>query len=283
MYNLNPSGYGIGLALGGGGARGLAHIGLLEVLQREAIPVCAIAGTSMGGLIGALYAAGIGPARMTDIALHLGKTKEFLRLIDLLPSQQGFVKGRRIYDALAQELGPERSFTDLKVPFAVVASDFHTGKEVVIEDGLLVDAIRATISVPGVFAPVARGEHLLLDGGVLNNVPVDLARRLGACKILAVDVMPYFDGLHRVESLPEPLPYTRLAPAALRNLWQVILIMISTQTQARLTAAPPDLLIRPAVPGDIGLLSGFDRALEIIRAGREAAEAVLPQIREILK
>ena len=113
-------------------------------------------------------------------------------MLDISLSQSGLLKGSRIYDLMANTLGPTRTFADLHLPFAAVAVDVNTGREVILRDGLLVDAIRATISVPGVFVPVTLGPYRLVDGGVLNNVPVDVARQLGADVVIAVDVLPSF-------------------------------------------------------------------------------------------
>lgn len=273
----------IGLALGGGGARGLAHIGVLRALDRAGILVDSIAGTSMGGLVGALYAAGVPLEKVQEEVLRLGQVKEQLRLVDVSISAAGLsVRGRRVYNMMADLLGEDLTFTDLRLPLAMVATDIRAGREVVLQGGLVIDAVRATISVPGVFMPVDLGDYRLVDGGVLDNVPVDVARGMGATKVVAVDVLPSFSqnlpGMEPVEAGIQ-LPF---APLYLNETYHVLMIMIAAQTENRLRQHPPDLLIRPTLPGSVTLLTGFNRAADIIDAGDAAAEAALPAIRALL-
>ena len=169
----------IGLALGGGGARGLAHIGILKVLQREQIPIDVISGTSMGGIVGAMHAVGKSTEEMEAVALKHGEISQIFKLIDLRLLGSGLLGGKRIKKLLVEVLGAETTFADLRIPFAVVAVDYNSGREVVLNDGNLADAVRATMSVPGVFEPVDLGGYKLLDGGVLDNVPVGVAREHG--------------------------------------------------------------------------------------------------------
>lgn len=273
----------IGLVLGGGGARGLAHLGVLRVLEREGIPVDCIAGTSMGGLMGALYAAGV-PLDKVEAELHrLSDIKEQLRLVDLNISATGLsVRGRSVYNFMADLLGEELTFADLRLPLAMVAVDIRTGRQVVLQGGLVIDAVRATISVPGVFMAVDMGDFRLVDGGVLDNVPVDVARDMGAARVIAVDVLPSFSrnvpGVQPVETGLQ-LPF---APFQLNEIYHVLMIMLAAQTESRLQDYPPDLLIRPAVPPNITLLTGFNRAAEIVAAGEAATEAALPAIRGLM-
>lgn len=195
----------LGLVLGGGGARGLAHIGVLRVFERENIPIACIAGTSMGGLVGALYAASVPLSRVEQELLRLSSVTEQLRLVDVDISATGLsIRGRRIYNFMADLLGEELTFADLRLPLAMVSVDIHTGREVTLQGGLVIDAVRATISVPGVFMPVDLGDYRLVDGGVLDNVPVDVARSMGATHTVAVDVLPSFSrnvpGMEPVEA-----------------------------------------------------------------------------------
>jgi len=183
----------LGLVLGGGGARGLAHIGVLRVLERERIPVACVAGTSMGGLIGALYAAGVAIERVEAEVVRLSRVTEQMRLVDFELSAAGLsVRGRRIYNMLAELLGEELTFADLRLPLAMVSVDVRTGRPVTLQGGLVIDAVRATISIPGIFTPVDLGDYRLVDGGVLDNVPVDVAHALGATHTVAVDVLPSY-------------------------------------------------------------------------------------------
>ena len=272
----------IGLALGGGGARGLAHIGILKVLQREQIPIDVITGTSMGGIVGAMYAAGKSIDEIEAEALKRGDISHIFKLIDLRFLGSGLLGGRRIKKLLVQMLGAETTFADLQTPFAVVSVDYNSGREVVLKEGLLADAVRATMSVPGVFEPVELNDCNLLDGGVLNNVPVDVARDLGADKIIAVDVLPNFRlNVPGQEPIVPPLKAKR-TPKAYRQLWHVELVMIAALTDFRLKEARPDVIIRPDLPVDMDLLMSFDRPQEAIECGERAAEAALPQIRTLL-
>jgi NTE family protein len=274
---------GIGLALGGGGARGLAHIGLLRVLEREGIPISFIAGTSMGGLVGALYAAGLSLAEVENEVKRYSQISEQLKLIDVSISGAGLsIRGRRIYNFLADLIGESLTFADLKLPLAMVAVDILTGRDVVLQGGTVIDAVRATISVPGVFMPMDLGPYRLVDGGVLNNVPVDVAQTLGDGPVVAVDVLPSFaENMPGRPALESGLQLS-LGPAYLRETYNVLMIMIAAITGERLLHAPPDLLIRPTLPPDVTLLVGFSRADEIIDAGEAAAEAALPEIRALL-
>nr|HMT20737.1 patatin-like phospholipase family protein [Promineifilum sp.] len=184
----------LGLVLGGGGARGLAHIGVLHVLEQAGIPIDYLAGTSMGGLVGALFAAGIPFPVVEQEVARLGDVKEQLRLIDVSITSAGLsIRGRRIYNFMADLLGDDLTFADLRLPLAMASVDLKTGRPIVLQGGLVIDAVRATISIPGVFEPVELGDYRLVDGGVLNNVPVDIALDMGATRTIAVDVLPSYD------------------------------------------------------------------------------------------
>jgi len=272
----------IGLALGGGGARGLAHIGILKVLQREQIPIDVVTGTSMGGIVGAMHAAGLSTEQMEVEALKRGDIGQIFKLVDLRLIGSGLLGGKRIKKLLTEILGADTTFADLRLPFAVVAVDYNSGRIVVLKDGNLANAVRATMSVPGVFEPVELNGCSLLDGGVLDNVPVGVARDLGAEKIIAVDVLPHF---HLNEPGQEPIVpplKPKGMPKAYRQLWHVELVMIAALTEFRLKETRPDVIIRPDLPVDMDLLMSFDRPQEAIECGERAAEAALPQIRALL-
>jgi NTE family protein len=272
----------IGLALGGGGARGLAHIGVLKVFEREHIPVHFIAGTSMGGIIGSAYAAAVPLDSITGVALQIRKRMEQLRLLDVKLTGRGLVKGTRLYRQLASLLGEELTFEELKIPLALMAVDVLTGREVVLRDGKVVDAIRATMSVPGVFEPVPRGEMLLVDGGILNNVPVDVICQAGMQVKIAVDVMPDFPRNQPGEAPVVLAPKTAYLPPAMQEVMNTFLIMISEMTEYRLRICPPDLVLRPEISTQVSLLTGFELAEEVINAGEVTAEAALPEIRRLI-
>lgn len=271
----------VGLVLGGGGARGLAHIGVLKVLIREGIPIDLIAGASMGGIIGAAIAAGFTIEQIEAEALRIISRRHRARLIDLKLSGGGLVKGTRIYRYLGSLVGEERTFADLHIPLALVAVDVVTGHEVILREGRLVDALRATMSVPGIFEPVKLGERYLVDGGILNNLPVDVARLMGAHAVIAVDVLPAY-----LEDMPGEPPVPRLfkaplLPHALQDLLHIQMIMVARLTAFRQECSPADVIIRPQLPDDISLLAGFSKAAIAIAAGETAAEAAMPQIRAL--
>lgn len=272
----------VGLALGGGGARGLAHIGVLKVLQREQIPIDVVTGTSMGGIVGAMYAAGLSIEQMEAEALKHGDIGQIFKLIDLRLIGNGLLGGQRIKKLLAELLGADTTFADLRLPFAVVSVDYTSGREVVLKEGKLVDAVRATMSVPGVFEPVELNGCHLLDGGVLDNVPVAVARQLGAEKVIAVDVLPNFRLNEPGQEPIVPPLKPRGMPKAYRQMWHLELVMIAALTAFRLKEAQPDVIIRPELPVDMDLLTSFDRPQEAIECGERAAEAALPQLRMLL-
>ncbi len=179
----------VGLALSGGAARGIAHVGVLRVLAKEKIPIDFIAGTSAGAIVGAAYASHRDTDRLTEDALAANWTK-MATLIDPILAKSGLIKGKKILSLISAFIGGNVDFTGLKIPFACVATDIDTGEEVVIDKGLVPEALRASISLPGIFAVVKRGERYLVDGGLTTPVPVEVVRRMGADIVIAVNVNP---------------------------------------------------------------------------------------------
>ena len=270
----------VGLALSGGGARGLAHIGVLSVLQQEGIPIDLLAGTSMGGFLGAVYAAGMDPSAIKAEALSLSSPRRLWSLIDLVPPRRGLVEGHKVHEYMANWLG-DRTFDDLRIPLTVVAADLNTGRQVHLNQGSVVDAVRATIALPGILAPVERDGQLLVDGGILNNLPTDVARDMGADIVVAVNVVPD----DQTERVLDQTPHHRWhIPGALSDAASVMLrsvqVMRIELDRRRLEETPPDIMLQPAISSQIGILTGFTCAEEIITAGEEAARQALPQIRD---
>ena len=275
----------IGLALGGGGMRGLPHIGIIKVLEREQIPIDVIAGTSMGAIIGGAYACGGDIGNIELAAAEMSKVSHMIRLIDLTPGGwNSMISGNRFHTFLDERIGRQIHFEDLDIPFAATAVDLYSGKEVILQDGSVVDAMRASMSVPSVFAPVEQDGRLLVDGGTLNNLPVDLAYKLGADKVIAVDVMPSF-AENKVGEPPavEPFELLRFPLPIAETVWHSFLIVFSSLTEHKLRECPPDVLIRPDVPKTISLFTGFEKLDELIAIGEAAAEAALPAIRKLLR
>lgn len=269
----------IGLALSGGGARGLAHIGALKVLEQEGIPIDLLAGTSMGGVIAATYAAGLSPKFLEQEALRLAKAHNLLSLFDLSLPRQGLFEGQKIVSYLTKHLG-ERTFEDLSIPLRLIAVDLNNSQKVVLSEGRVVDAVRATIALPGIFRPVERGEQLLVDGGLLDNIPADVVRQMGADVVIAIDVMT---GSNTLSALTRALQERRYLPGGLASTFEVMarsLDVMMTEINLRcLNKADPDVVIRPKIPPDMSVLLGFPRAADIIPLGEEAMREALPRIK----
>lgn len=272
----------LGLALGGGGARGLAHIGVLKVLEEEGLRVSAIAGTSMGGLIGAYYAAGIPLDQIARLANH-GNTKDVLRhLFDITLSPRGFLKGDLVERTFRQALGEKANFQDLNIPLALPTTDLRTGQEVVLDWGPLVPALRATCAVPGVFLPVDYKNMSLADGGLLNNLPVDVVKGMDVDVVMAINVLPDFDRNQAGRAPRVTGLRPRNIPPTLREQIHVNMIMISALTAQKLAQCPPDILLRPLISDRVGLFAGYDRTGETIEAGATAARLQVPKLRQLL-
>jgi len=265
----------IGLALSGGAARGFAHIGVLDVLQREGIPIDMIAGTSAGAIIGAVYASSLDCNIVKKHALEID-WKKLTAFIDPSFPRSGIIKGRKIKNLLAKYIGGDISFTDLKIPFACVATDIDTGEEVVINRGSVPEALRATISIPGIFTVVKQGDRYLVDGGLTTPVPVEVVRQMGADFVIAVNVNPPVTGRMgksskvRAEAHKEP------------HILQIIMqsIYITTYAVAHNALVNADIVIEPDL-SHIGA-GDFHKAGEMILMGQEAATDAIPQIKRKL-
>ena len=275
----------IALALGGGGAKGIAHIGALRALEREGVHIGAIAGTSIGGLIGAVYAAGYSPDEMLDRFAQVEQNRLFVRGADEGPGLLGIAG---ISKALSAFLG-ERTFDELEIPLALTAVDLITGVEVELMEGRVLDAVLATIAVPGIFAPQQMGAYMLIDGGISNAVPVALARSLNPHLPVAAVLLHLRREAQRHMPTPSifgPLPIleriTRLRVAQAFNIFMRS-VAISGQTLAdmRLLLEKPDVVIRIDT-ADIGFLDRVDVA-ELTQRGEEAAEAVVGDVHQVLR
>jgi NTE family protein len=259
----------VGLALGGGAARGLAHIGVLEVLEREGIPVDLIAGTSAGAAVGALYAKGRSVAQIKELVHNTGWRRLF-SLIDLALPKSGFIEGARIKDLLRSVIG-DISFSDLKIPLSCVATDISSGEEVVISDGLVLEGVRASISIPVIFTAVRWRDRYLVDGGLVNPLPVSTVRGMGADFVIAVNVIPPM-GV-RVQP-PKEAKEPGIFQAIMHSLY------IATYSLVSSNLAGADVVIEPKLP-NIGY-GDFHRAGETIRRGEIAAEELVEQLKRRL-
>ncbi len=251
----------LGLALGGGAARSLTHIGVLQVLVANGIRVSAIAGTSAGSIIGAAFAAGADP----DVLEREAAALTWRSLARPAFSRRGLLSLERL-EALIRKVVPATRFEDLPIPLTVVATDLNTGERVVIDQGELVSALLASCAIPGVFLPVERGGRLLVDGGVSCNVPADLARDMGGEVVLAIDPTK---GVLR---LGEPL-----------NLLQVIsqsVYLMSREVTSQYVAGA-ELVVAPELPGVSW--QDLNQAPEIIETGREEMRRSMPELERLLR
>ncbi len=274
----------IGVALSGGGVRGLAHIGVLELLEEEKIPVHYLAGTSMGGIVAVLYAAGLSIAELR----HLSATTGILDFATPDPNRYGLLGHAKMRQFFAQALRkPELRFEDLEIPTTLVATDLERGKMVLLNEGLLIPALLATSAFPFMFGPVHHDGRWLVDGGVLNNFPVDVACAMGADRVIGVNTPP------SVRLTPQTNARRRLflgalfSPSANFLDWKTPFLIaessahftIRTVDRQRLALCPPDVLIEVKLP-NVGTFV-TDRNMEIIQAGYKNAQAVVDELRTV--
>jgi len=285
----------IGLALGGGAARGWSHIAVLRELEARGIRPDLIAGTSIGALVGAAYALGrldalegwVRNMRWQDVAGYFD-----IRLAG------GLIAGERLMEALAGLLG-DVDLVDCRIPFAAVATDLETGQERWLREGRVLDAVRASIALPILFSPVRHEDTWLVDGGLVNPVPVSLCRAMGAHRVIAVDLLG--DALER-EGLQSPPAVAddslmgrvrramaewlgREEEANMPSIFDVVSRSINIMElrigRSRLAGDPPDVLLLPRMP-QIGLMD-FHRAEEAMRAGRQAVERAGPALEHLMQ
>lgn len=248
----------IGLALGGGGARGFAHIGILKVLEEADITVDMIAGTSMGAIVGAFYCSGMKPRLIERLSSFIQRN----HWMDLTFPRLGLVSGDKL-EQFMMVLTKSANFSDLKKPLAVVATNLCNGDRVVIKEGQVARAVRASAAIPGVFCPVEYEGMTLVDGVVVERVPVLAARELGADIVIAVDLGIYLD-------------------TKFNHIFDVVLqcMDIMSRDLSRMITDKADLVLNPQLqhvsPGQ------FHKSEEAIKAGEDAARCMLPQIKELL-
>jgi NTE family protein len=283
MAGSGPNLLALTLALGGGGAKCVSQAAVLAVLEEAGLPVGPVVGVSGGGIVAVLYAAGFTPPQIRDAFYRI----HLLDIWEPDPERQALFGAKRIRERF-QELVGEKTFADLKRPAVAMAMDFHTARAVQITSGPLVDALTATMAIPGVFRGVEREPELLTDCGVINPLPVDVARQLGP-RVVAVDVL-YHEAPEETDNLLEtrgPLRYAgdltrRLGMnTILGNAYRVAKIAMQRLTEWNLATYPPDILLRPAV-GPVGLF-GFDKVEYAYLMGEAAARAALPQLEALAR
>ena len=276
----------ITLALGGGGSRGHAHVGVIRRLEQEGFCIRAVAGSSAGGIIAAFYAAGYTPDEMEAQFSKVDQTKLFGRSPGDGPALLG-VAGASKW--LHEQLG-ERTFADLKIPCALTAVDIKSAREIVLDQGRLLDAVLETIALPGILPPQPIQDYQLVDGGVLDPVPVSVARSLAPrLPVVAVILTPLVGQTGSLTRFSLPFPILkpivqRITRFRVAQAFEVFLHSVDAAgrllTELRLQVDDPEIAIRPAV-GHIGLLDKVD-VHDVIRLGEEAMDAALPEIKRSL-
>lgn len=263
----------VGLVLSGGGARGFAHIGVLRALERSGAKFDVVAGTSMGAILGAIYASG---AKADDI-YQLAARTDWRDVVDL-SLKTGLLKGDR-FEGFLREILPA-TFEELPLPFAVVATDIESGEEVVISEGDLVSAVRASASFPGAFEPVHLAGRTLADGGIVNNLPINAATWLGANRVIASDVTPPRQSVYSTieqegnwwERMVATVKLERRNPMA-QMLFRASDIQQSILVDIQASIHPADLRVRMPMPQH--RIESFTSFEEIVWEGERAAERAL--------
>ncbi len=252
----------VALVLGGGAARGFAHVGVIRVLEQEKIPIHLIVGTSVGSLIGAIYAADPNSFNLEWLAFSI--EREDLFDYTVVSAHLGPVSGERL-ERFVQTKVRIKNLEQMKIPFYAVSTDLNTGGTWVFEKGSVAKAVRASCSIPGIFQPVELGGRLYVDGGVTNNLPVDVARAKGADIVIAVNIS---------KNVNNP---------QINTLLDVILQSISIMGRELVLykSRGYDVLIEPQV-GDVGM-TDFSQKKRLLEAGMPAAKQAVPKIKKLLE
>jgi len=253
----------VGLALGGGFARGIAHIGVLQALHTHNIPVDLVAGTSAGSLVGAMYCAGLDPWLLERLVRNMN----WRALVRLRLRRDGLLDAEGLERFVLGHMG-DLQFRDLKTPFTATATDLTTGREVLLNSGRVSTAVRASCAFPGIFLPVRVGQHTLVDGGLVHPVPAGVVRRMGAHVAIGVALNRRNGG--RAQKTP-------------RNLLHIMLYSLALvqQPQVEQALSEADVVVQPDL-ADFSVIE-LERVDDMVRVGREAAEAAMPAIRAAIE
>ncbi len=250
----------VGIALGGGVARGMAHVGVLRELEKNGIPIDLIAGTSVGALAGACYAAGLTPDQIEELACSISWSD----LGRVTVSRLGFYNSERT-ETFLKKILPVNRFEQTRIPLGIVATDLQAGKMVVFTEGDIPLAVRASCAIPCYFIPVMVNGRMMVDGGVVGHLPASVARGMGADIVIAVDV--------NSEGRPIPPP---------NNIFTIMSQSLSIMGRSSVTYLyqDADVIVRPRV-GDFAP-DDLSKAAELIKAGEEAARRTMPAIKKLL-
>lgn len=290
----------IGIALGSGAARGWAHIGVIQALEKLGVKIDVVAGCSIGAYVGAAYASG----KLEELKEWASSLTEWqtLSLMGIGIRRGGLASGQKVFDKLANDLCAP-TFEAMEKPFACVATDLYSGREVVFNSGEVGTSIQASCAIPALFSPIAYNDRWLVDGAVVNPVPVNLCRQLGADFVIAVNLNADFRPLQIARETakheetqeknehffkksqdvvrqwfsPEPKDNSKHAPGILSVMSSSLEILQARVTRSRLAGEPPDILIEPTLT-DVGLME-FHRCAELCETGEQVVKRLAEQIR----
>ena len=288
----------VGLALGGGAALGVAHIGVIRVLEKENIPIDVVVGSSMGALIASIWAIGNNAEQLEKVAREFEKKANILKLFDPVFPKSGFIGGRLIKLWLKKHLG-DKTFYDTKILLKVISYDLIRRQEHVIEEGNLVDAVRESVAIPGVIEPILKGDQLIIDGGVLNPLPINVLMAMGIKKIIAVNVLQSpsdvsigyeltkkkLEEEKRIPFFKSPLQFigVRLGKMFYANIPDIILrtLQASEYVIAEQNALQANIVIHPDLAG----INWFElyEVDKLIKRGEEATRKKLPEIKKLVQ
>lgn len=294
----------LGVALGSGAAFGLAHIGVLQVMEEENIPVDIISGSSMGAFVGALWAAGYSGREMGEIACGIDKKTGFFKLLgfgDISIAHWGFFRGQQVMRFMESYIG-KKTFQELRLPLKIAATNLHTSEEIIFRAGSVVDAVRASISIPGIFRPFRYRGDALIDGGVIDPLPVRVLSNLGVKKIIGVNVLPaprnwadwhlmeqekrqkaLSDSSHNLMQRITTRLKMKMSQHYSNNVFNVIMntIQFMEYQVAHAGGAEADIVIEPI--SEKGHWAEFYSARKFIDVGIEKTREVIPEIKRLLK
>lgn len=257
----------IGLALGSGGARGLAHIGVLKVLKENQIPIDFIVGVSSGSVVGAYYALNLEIELLEKKVKELRK-KDFFKLVDISSPRRALIRGNKIKNYF-NELIQNKSFSDTKIPLKIIVTELCSGKEVQIHKGKLIDAIRASISLPGIFPPAKINDELFIDGGVVNPTPVDVVKKMGADIVIGVDL-----------TLKHPVKIEN--PNIVETLMRSFDILRTQTTKLNVNKVNNAVIIKPNFSGKLDSYRFYENK-KFIEEGERVTRKALPKIKALIR